>query len=187
VVIVAAGRGARAGQANGPKQYQNIGGRAVIAHTLEMFLAHPATGRIVVAIHADDHELFRQAAGSQAERVTAIIGGPTRQESVRLGLLALKDHAPGQVLIHDAVRPFVDAELIDLSRDEVRPARTAALELVELALPAARRLGCEHELGEVERLCDRGSGADEQRAAYLEQGSLLAVAQWLATQTVAGL
>lgn len=113
VVIVAAGRGARAGQANGPKQYQNIGGRAVIAHTLEMFLAHPRTGQIVVAIHADDHELFRQAAGTQAQRVTAVIGGPTRQESVRLGLLALKDHAPGQVLIHDAVRPFVDAELID--------------------------------------------------------------------------
>ena len=60
VVIVAAGRGARAGQANGPKQYQSIGGRAVIAHTLEMFLAHPRIGQIVVAIHADDHELFRQ-------------------------------------------------------------------------------------------------------------------------------
>ncbi|RUZ18704.1 bifunctional 2-C-methyl-D-erythritol 4-phosphate cytidylyltransferase/2-C-methyl-D-erythritol 2,4-cyclodiphosphate synthase, partial [Mesorhizobium sp. M7A.F.Ca.CA.001.04.1.1] len=113
VVIVAAGRGARAGQANGPKQYQHIGGFAVIAHTLDIFLAHPRTGEIVVAIHADDHELFRQAAGTNAERVSAVIGGATRQESVRLGLLALRDHAPGQVLIHDAVRPFVDADLID--------------------------------------------------------------------------
>ena len=42
VVIVAAGRGARAGQVDGPKQYQKIGGRAVIARTLETFLAHPA-------------------------------------------------------------------------------------------------------------------------------------------------
>ncbi|RVA72886.1 2-C-methyl-D-erythritol 4-phosphate cytidylyltransferase, partial [Mesorhizobium sp. M7A.F.Ca.CA.001.11.2.1] len=99
VVIVAAGRGARAGQANGPKQYQHIGGFAVIAHTLDIFLAHPRTGEIVVAIHADDHELFRQAAGTNAERVSAVIGGATRQESVRLGLLALRDHAPGQVLI----------------------------------------------------------------------------------------
>ncbi|RUZ34321.1 bifunctional 2-C-methyl-D-erythritol 4-phosphate cytidylyltransferase/2-C-methyl-D-erythritol 2,4-cyclodiphosphate synthase, partial [Mesorhizobium sp. M7A.F.Ca.CA.001.15.1.1] len=89
VVIVAAGRGARAGQANGPKQYQHIGGFAVIAHTLDIFLAHPRTGEIVVAIHADDHELFRQAAGTNAERVSAVIGGATRQESVRLGLLAL--------------------------------------------------------------------------------------------------
>ena len=54
VVIVAAGRGARAGQADGPKQYQRIGGRAVIARTLETFLAHPAIGPVVVAIHADD-------------------------------------------------------------------------------------------------------------------------------------
>ncbi|OBQ75359.1 bifunctional 2-C-methyl-D-erythritol 4-phosphate cytidylyltransferase/2-C-methyl-D-erythritol 2,4-cyclodiphosphate synthase [Mesorhizobium erdmanii] len=133
VVIVAAGRGARAGQANGPKQYQNIGGRAVIAHTLEMFLAHPRTGRIVVAIHADDRELFQHAAGglvneNQARRVITVIGGPTRQESVRLGLLALKDHAPDQVLIHDAVRPFVDADLIDRT--------IAAIGENEAALPA---------------------------------------------------
>ncbi|MBZ9677558.1 bifunctional 2-C-methyl-D-erythritol 4-phosphate cytidylyltransferase/2-C-methyl-D-erythritol 2,4-cyclodiphosphate synthase [Mesorhizobium sp. ES1-1] len=113
VLIVAAGRGARAGQANGPKQYQHIGGLAVIAHTLEIFLAHPQTGEVVVAIHADDRDLFRQAAGANVERVTAIDGGATRQASVRLGLLALRSQAPGQVLIHDAVRPFVDAELID--------------------------------------------------------------------------
>ena len=63
-----------------------------------------------------------------------------------------------------AARYGLDAELIDLARDEVRPAREAALELVELALPAARRLGCEAELDEIERLCERGSGSDEQRA-----------------------
>ena len=90
VVIVAAGRGARAGQADGPKQYPGIGGRAVIAHTLETFLAHPRTGVVAVAIHADDHDLFQQAAGADVERVIVVIGGPTRQASVRLGLLALR-------------------------------------------------------------------------------------------------
>ncbi|GLS41627.1 bifunctional enzyme IspD/IspF [Mesorhizobium tianshanense] len=113
VVIVAAGRGARAGQADGPKQYQRIGGRAVIARTLDMFLAHPRIGPVVVAIHADDSALFRSAAGGNADRVVAVTGGASRQDSVRLGLLALRSHAPGQVLIHDAVRPFVDADLID--------------------------------------------------------------------------
>lgn len=49
----------------------------------------------------------------------------------------------------------------------------------------ARRLGCEAELVEIERLCERGSGADEQRRAYLADGSLLAVARWLAEQTIA--
>jgi 2-C-methyl-D-erythritol 4-phosphate cytidylyltransferase/2-C-methyl-D-erythritol 2,4-cyclodiphosphate synthase len=113
VLIVAAGRGARAGQASGPKQYQQIGGRAVIARTLDTFLAHPQTGPVVVAIHADDGVLFRSAAGANADRVIPVTGGASRQESVRLGLLALRSHAPGRVLIHDAVRPFVDAELID--------------------------------------------------------------------------
>jgi carboxylate-amine ligase len=86
-----------------------------------------------------------------------------------------------------AARYGLDAELIDLTRDEVRPAREAAMELVELALPAARRLGCEAELDEIERLCSRGSGAEEQRRVFAEDGSLLAVAQWLAQQTAAGL
>lgn len=111
-VIVAAGRGERAGQADGPKQYRLIGGRAVIAHTLETFLTHPMVDIVVVAIHADDRELFDHAAGESCKRVVTVIGGPTRQESVRLGLLALRDHAPAKVLIHDAVRPFADVELL---------------------------------------------------------------------------
>lgn len=113
VVIVAAGRGARAGKADGPKQYQRIGGRSVIARTLDRFLVHPRIGPVVVAIHADDDALFRSAAGGNADRVVTVTGGASRQDSVRLGLLALRGHAPGQVLIHDAVRPFVDADLID--------------------------------------------------------------------------
>ncbi|TJW70062.1 MAG: bifunctional 2-C-methyl-D-erythritol 4-phosphate cytidylyltransferase/2-C-methyl-D-erythritol 2,4-cyclodiphosphate synthase, partial [Mesorhizobium sp.] len=111
VVIVAAGRGARAGQADGPKQYQRIGGRAVIARTLDVFLAHPGIGPVVVAIHADDSGLFRSAAGANADRVITVTGGASRQDSVRLGLLALRGHAPRRVLVHDAVRPFIDAEL----------------------------------------------------------------------------
>lgn len=86
-----------------------------------------------------------------------------------------------------AARYGLDARLIDLARDESRPAREAVLELAELALPAARRLGCEDELNEVERICARGTGADEQRRVQEEEGSLLAVAKWLATETVAGM
>jgi len=83
-----------------------------------------------------------------------------------------------------AARYGLETELIDLERDEVRPAREAALTLVELAEPAARRLGCEDELVEIERLCARGGGAEEQRRVEEEQGSLLAVAKWLAEETV---
>lgn len=113
VVIVAAGRGERAGQADGPKQYRKIGGQPVIARTLETFLDHPWIGHVAVVIHADDRELFRDATGANADRVIAVVGGATRQKSVRLGLLALRRRMPKKVLIHDGVRPFVDAGLID--------------------------------------------------------------------------
>src|SRR5688572_14081360 len=98
-VIVAAGRGEGAGLADGPKQYRNIGGRTVIARTLEAFLAHPDIGPIVVAVHADDEALFRVAAGDAGDRVIVVHGGATRQDSTRLGLLALREKSPGVVLI----------------------------------------------------------------------------------------
>lgn len=82
-----------------------------------------------------------------------------------------------------AARDGLNGKLIDLERDEERPADEAVMALVELAEPAAERLGCREELAEVERLVQRGTGADEQRNVYEETGSLLAVAQWLAEQT----
>lgn len=114
VVIVAAGRGERAGGAQqGPKQYRAIGGRPIIARTLEAFLSHPAVADLAVAIHPDDEILFREAAGDLAARVVIVQGGPTRQESTRLALHALKGRGLDAVLIHDGVRPFVDATLVD--------------------------------------------------------------------------
>jgi carboxylate-amine ligase len=87
-----------------------------------------------------------------------------------------------------AARYGLEATLVDLSRDEERPAREALLELVELAEPAARRLGCADELDLVEPLLARGDGASEQRAAYeASGGSPLGVAQRLAELTVTGL
>lgn len=114
-VIVAAGRGERAGQSvEGPKQYRQIGGKPVLRHTLETFLTDPRIGRVVVAIHPDDEALFAEAtAGLTDDRVIAIHGGHSRQASTRLALLALYDPSPQTVLIHDGVRPFIDRELID--------------------------------------------------------------------------
>ncbi len=123
VVIVAAGRGERAGQAEGPKQYRRIGGRAVVARTLDVFRAHPAVGRIVVAIHPDDGDLFHDAVGTH--EVVAVPGGATRQESVLLGLRALRADKPRRVLIHDAVRPFVDAGLISRTIEAIGEAQGA--------------------------------------------------------------
>jgi len=86
-----------------------------------------------------------------------------------------------------AARYGLETELVDLVHDTERPARDAVEALVELAEPAAHRLGCSSELALVRRILEEGNGADEQRAAYAENGSLLAVAQHLAEQTVRGL
>lgn len=111
-VIVAAGRGERAGQSiEGPKQYRKIGSEAVLTHTVRAFLDCPLIDHVVVVIHKEDDALFAQALGDVAGKVTAVVGGPTRQESTRLGLLALKD--ADHVLIHDGVRPFISADLLE--------------------------------------------------------------------------
>jgi len=111
-IILAAGRGERAGQVEGPKQYRMVGGRPVIQHTLQAFLDHPLVDRVVVAIHPDDRALFQASAGAFAGRVSVVNGGATRQASTRLALESFGNEGPSHVMIHDAARPFVDADLI---------------------------------------------------------------------------
>jgi glutamate---cysteine ligase / carboxylate-amine ligase len=86
-----------------------------------------------------------------------------------------------------AARDGLNAKLIDFSNDSERPAREAIRALVEQSRPAARELGCEGELDLIEPLLQRGGGADEQAAIYEESDSLLAVAKWLAEETVRSL
>jgi carboxylate-amine ligase len=83
-----------------------------------------------------------------------------------------------------AARYGLDAELVDLDHDRARPAGEAVRELLDRVGAAAGPLGCERELAEVERLLERGTGADEQRRRNAAGGSLLAVATWLAEETV---
>jgi 2-C-methyl-D-erythritol 4-phosphate cytidylyltransferase/2-C-methyl-D-erythritol 2,4-cyclodiphosphate synthase len=116
IVIVAAGRGERAGASqDGPKQYRAIGGKPVIAHTLQRFLAWPRTGPIVVVIHPDDEELLEKALQllPDHDRIRAVHGGATRQISVHKGLEALAADELAHVMIHDAVRPFISSSLLD--------------------------------------------------------------------------
>lgn len=114
-LIVAAGRGARAGAAGGPKQYRPLAGEAVIAHTLRAFLHHPKIDAVRCVIHCDDHDLYADAIAAFADDpklMGPVEGGAERQDSVRLGLQSLADAAPGEVLIHDAARPFVAGDVV---------------------------------------------------------------------------
>jgi 2-C-methyl-D-erythritol 4-phosphate cytidylyltransferase / 2-C-methyl-D-erythritol 2,4-cyclodiphosphate synthase len=110
-LIVASGRGQRFG-AERPKQYQQLAGRPVLRHSLERFRSHPRVGRVRAVIHAQDRELY-DAAARGLELLEPAEGGATRQDSVRLGLESLRAAPPELVLIHDGVRPLIDAALID--------------------------------------------------------------------------
>ncbi|MEO8669233.1 MAG: bifunctional 2-C-methyl-D-erythritol 4-phosphate cytidylyltransferase/2-C-methyl-D-erythritol 2,4-cyclodiphosphate synthase [Bauldia sp.] len=112
-LIVAAGRGVRAGGLDGPKQYRMLAGRAVLRRTLDLFLSHPTIGPVLVVTHADDAAQYESVAPQHDRLLPPVTGGATRQESVRRGLAALAAAAPDNVLIHDAVRPFGSHALID--------------------------------------------------------------------------
>lgn len=135
-VIVAAGRGERAGSVEqGPKQYRPIGGRAVLSWTLGAFQRHPDIGPIAVVIHPDDHALLTHATETLEPPVSFIVveGGADRQASVLRGLEALQAAEPDFVLIHDGVRPFVDADLIDRVIDALCAGALAALPAIAVA------------------------------------------------------
>ena len=104
-VIVAAGRGSRAG-GDVPKQWQMLAGRPVLAHTIDAFRTQ--VDRIVVVIHPDD----RARAEPVAAGCDLVVGGATRDQSVRNALEALSGSEVGHVLIHDGARPLVSPAVI---------------------------------------------------------------------------
>ena len=120
-IIVAAGTGVRAGSAI-PKQYAPLGGRAVLAHSYDALRRHPAIERIVVVIAAGQEQALHDAVGD----VVYVIGGATRRLSVLAGLGTME--GVDRVLIHDAARPFLGAQVIDRL--------LAALDTREGAVPA---------------------------------------------------
>ena len=135
-IIVAAGRGNRMGHAEqGPKQYRDVGGMAIIARAMQPFLNHPEICGIVVVIHKDDEELFDSAtrAVSGLLPVRIVHGGRTRQDSSRIGLECIADRDAEHVLIHDAARPFIDRITVDRVLEHLKAGATAVLPAVAVA------------------------------------------------------
>lgn len=110
-VIVAAGRGLRAGGGIA-KQYRILNGETPLRRSLRAFAAHTRVTAVQPVIHSDDADLFAQAAADLSV-LPPVPGGATRQESVKAGLEALAAARPDVVLVHDAARPFLSPALID--------------------------------------------------------------------------
>ena len=130
-LIVAAGRGHRFG-GEIPKQYRALGGSSVLRHSAETLLAHPGIAGLRVVIHPDDRALY-DAAVRGLDLLDPVPGGETRQDSSRNGLDSLKDLSPDRVLIHDAARPFLDADIIErtLTALETSEATLVAVPVVD--------------------------------------------------------
>ncbi len=108
-IIVAAGKGERAGGAV-PKQFALVGGKPMIAHSVSAFARHPAISEIVVVVGDGQQGMAQNAlAGLPVSRI--VTGGAERQHSVQAGLSAIAE--ADCVLIHDAARPFLAADVID--------------------------------------------------------------------------
>jgi 2-C-methyl-D-erythritol 4-phosphate cytidylyltransferase/2-C-methyl-D-erythritol 2,4-cyclodiphosphate synthase len=123
-IIVAAGRGTRAG-GDLPKQWQMLNGKPVLAHTLAAFAGLPR----VLVIHPDDRARAEAIAGD----AQIVEGGATRDASVMNALLALEGRGVAHVLIHDGARPLVSAAVIDRVRGalEASPAAAPALAVTD--------------------------------------------------------
>ena len=118
-LIVAAGRGTRAGGTD-PKQWQMLAGKRVIDHTLNAFKEHRNIDTILVVLHPEDQNRLTDPA------IKTALGGATRNKSVYNGLRALRAAAPKQVLIHDVARPLISAKCITDVIEALRTHRGAA-------------------------------------------------------------
>ena len=122
-IIIAGGSGRRMGM-DIPKQFVNVYEKPVLMYTLESFQSHPMIDAIeVVCIEGWHDVVWAYAKQFNITKLQYVVpGGKNGQDSIRNGVMELEKHfdADDLVLIHDAIRPMVSAEIIS---DNIRVAR----------------------------------------------------------------
>lgn len=113
VILPAAGLGTRMGKTS-KKQFLQLDGVPILVHTLRRFARVASVQEIIIACRAEDMEEVRQmvASEAQAKPVRLVEGGDSRQESVEHALSTVGSGTE-LVAVHDAVRPFLTAEMIE--------------------------------------------------------------------------
>jgi len=139
VIIPAAGLGTRMGRSApekegiSRKQFMLLNGSPILIHTIRKFISSPLVSEIVVALRAEDlawaAELF--STHGLSGTVRAVEGGESRQQSVENALNAITGDGGTQlVAVHDAVRPFVEREVIEKVIHEASETGAAILGIV---------------------------------------------------------
>ena len=110
-LVPAGGRGVRAGAAR-PKQFVDLAGRSILERSVAALAASDRIGEVVVALPAEFVvTVGARLRGLSSKPIVCVEGGPRRQDSVA-NAFAKSSPDAGIVVIHDAARPFVTAELI---------------------------------------------------------------------------
>ncbi|MCI2958028.1 bifunctional cytidylyltransferase/SDR family oxidoreductase [Agromyces atrinae] len=134
-VVLAGGVGTRVGLGI-PKQLIRIAGKAIVEHTIEVLSAHERIDEVIVMMNAETiHELDYLKLDPRFEKLTAILpGGATRNDTTELALAALPTEGDESitVLLHDAVRPFIDERIISDCIDALD-----SYDAVDTAIPSA--------------------------------------------------
>lgn len=103
VLLMLAGQGQRM-ENSGNKVFIELSGQALYRYSLATFLADQDCGRVILVGRDEERNLYRE---DLSERVVFVNGGAERQDSVRLGLAAVREAA---VMVHDGARPFVSSQ-----------------------------------------------------------------------------
>lgn len=133
-VILSGGSGMRFG-ASLPKQYLNLAGKMIIEHTIEVFESHPMIDEICIIANNEFHEnLWKVCDTNGYQKVQNILeGGSERKDSSYAAICAYEtDPSCVQLIFHDAVRPFVSAQIIKDCIDALN-----RYEAIDVAIPSA--------------------------------------------------
>ena len=137
VIMPAAGLGTRMGRSSAEKtgtsrkQFMLLEGSPIVLHTVRKFVASDRVGEVVVAVRAEDLEWVGAMLAREFRRdlVRVVEGGNSRQQSVENALAALEPDTD-LVAVHDAVRPFIDLEVIHKALDEAAETGAAIVGVV---------------------------------------------------------
>jgi 2-C-methyl-D-erythritol 4-phosphate cytidylyltransferase len=100
------------------KQFTKLAGTPILIHTLRRFADVDAVKEIWIALRENEIEAFRERLSKEAsdvlkkKKIELVAGGEHRQQSVAQALNALSAAPEDVVLVHDAVRPLISAEII---------------------------------------------------------------------------
>lgn len=151
-IIVAGGSGLRM-QSAIRKQYLEIGGRAILGHTLSVFVNCSLISDICLVIPIEDHDYCMEHVVKplhSSKPIRLVEGGAERQQSVYNGLKSLDLMPDDLVVIHDGVRPFVTEDLIRACVDSARDGGAAIL-----GVPVSDTLKEEASDGTIRKTLDR--------------------------------